>query len=70
MGRRSRYGRSCLYTTNPVFLDLIHRHLPLLSDAGLIEYNQEHETVSIEVLDPLITDLIRWGVDSDQASGL
>lgn len=47
---------------------LRHIHLPLLSDVGLVSYDRQDETVSIETLVPAVRELIRRSVDREQPS--
>ncbi len=50
--------------------ELRHHHLPLLSDAGLIAYDPEQETVTLESLDALVTDIIRVSFETGQLETL
>jgi hypothetical protein len=48
-----------------LLVELHHRHLPLLHEAGLVSYDREDETVTIAHLDDDIAALIRTSVDQD-----
>jgi len=45
---------------------LYHRHVPVLSDAGLVTYDPETEHVSIGDLSPSVRDLIRRGIEAER----
>ena len=49
---------------------LTHHHLPVLSEAGLVEYHADHETVRLESLDSLVKDIIRVSFDEGQLERL
>ncbi|MFC6872138.1 DUF7344 domain-containing protein [Halobellus marinus] len=47
-------------------LTLVHNHLPLLTEAGLIDYNPQDGTVQIAPLHPRVADIIRWSITAEQ----
>lgn len=48
-------------------LQLLHKHLPRLADAGLIEYVSSNDTVRLESLHPQVRDVIRRSVEAEQS---
>jgi len=45
---------------------LRHIHLPLLEDVGLVNYDQECQTVTLAPLEPLIEELIRLSAGGER----
>lgn len=46
-------------------IGLVHVHLPILAEAGLVTHDRQSGTVRIESLDPSVQDLVRRSVESD-----
>lgn len=53
---------------NRIVVELIHTHLPLLDEIGLVTYDSEGGTVELEPLDPILTDLIQRSVEAEPSS--
>lgn len=51
---------------NRLAIELKHAHLPLLVEAGLITHDRRSDTVGIELLDPLIVDLLTRSIEVDR----
>ncbi len=49
---------------------LTHHHLPVLSDAGLVTYHADRETVELKSLDSLVRDIIRVSFEEGQLEEL
>lgn len=50
---------------NLVLLRLVHIHLPLLDDVGLVAYDEDRGTVRLESLDEATCEYIERGVDTE-----
>ena len=58
-----------LYTAadrTAIRLQLLHNHLPLLDEAGLIAYDPNSGTVRLRSLHPRLIRIIRQGVEAEQ----
>lgn len=51
-----------------IAIRLVHAHLPLLAEAGLVDYGPDRETVRIEPLDDGVADLIRRSVEAEEST--
>lgn len=50
-----------------VLIRLLHVHIPMLEDAGLVCYDEERGTVRTGSLDPVAIEYVRQGVDAEEA---
>lgn len=52
-----------------VHAGLLHRHLPAMSDAGLVEYDAAAGTVRLTISSPTVVELVRWALQREGAEG-
>lgn len=49
-----------------IVIELRHKHLPLLAEAGLVAYDSERSTVRIEPLDTAVSNLIDQSIEAER----
>jgi len=53
---------------NRITLELVHSHLPLLEDLGLVEYDADTGVVRVDDVDAAVEDLITRSIEAEQMS--
>lgn len=46
-------------------IELLHRHIPMLEDAGLLRYDQDADEVTAEALSEPVEQLVRQSVEAE-----
>lgn len=51
-----------------IHIELVHVHLPLLEDSGIVSYDTKDGIVELEPLEPPVEELIRRSIGSDPST--